>query len=114
MAIDPTRVPTVEVPLKNGGIIYIEAEGASGEEKVSILSNSSFKDVTDAIEGVAEALISTFKKVKPNGASVEFGIEVGVEAGRLTALLVKGSTNATLKITLTWGNIDSVAAVPGQ
>jgi hypothetical protein len=30
------------------------------------------------------------------------GLGVGVEAGQLTALLVKGSGKANLKITLTW------------
>lgn len=108
------KVPTVKVLLDNGATVYIEDEGAGGEEKVSIITESTFKDVTDAIEGVADALISTFKKVKPSGATVEFGIEVGVEAGKLTALLVKGSANATLKITITWGNTEAIAAASGQ
>jgi hypothetical protein len=108
------KVPTIKVRLENGATIYIEDEGASGEEKVSIIGTSTFKDVTDAIEGVADALISTFKKVKPSGATVEFGVEIGVEAGKLTALLVKGNANATLKVTLAWGNTEAIAAVSGQ
>jgi Trypsin-co-occurring domain 1 len=31
---------------------------------------------------------------------VEFGIDVGIESGKLTALICKGSGNASLKITL--------------
>ena len=33
------------------------------------------------------------------------GVQVGIESGKLTALLVKGTGNANLKITLEWGEI---------
>jgi Trypsin-co-occurring domain 1 len=106
--------PPVKVVLENGAVLYIEPESASsGEERVGI-TLPSFKDVTNAIEGVAEALSESFKKVKPSSATVEFGIEVGMDAGKLTTLLVKGTANATLKITLIWGDIESVATVTGQ
>src|SRR5947209_15168132 len=64
-----------------------------------------FKEVTDTVEGLAKALVTTLKKVKPRAASVEFGVQVGIESGKLTALLVKGTGNANLKITLEWGEI---------
>jgi len=114
MTTEFTKSPTVRVPLENGTVIYIETEDASGEEKVGIFHPTSFKEVTDAIEGIADALVATFKKVKPSGASVEFGIDVGIESGHLTTLLVKGTTNATLKITLTWGNVETAAPTVGQ
>jgi hypothetical protein len=65
----------------------------------------SFKEVTDAIEGIAESVVCTLQKVKPRKACVEFGIEVALESGQLTALLVKGSGTSNLKITLEWGEI---------
>jgi hypothetical protein len=106
------KISTIKVLLENGATIHIEDERVGGEEKVSIINASTFKEVTDTIEGVADALISTFKKVKPSRAT--FGVEVGVEAGKLTALLVKGSANATLKITLAWGNTEAITAISGQ
>ncbi len=42
------------------------------------------------------------QRVGPSKGSVEFGVEVGVEAGQLTALIVKGSGTANLKIALHW------------
>ncbi len=45
---------------------------------------------------------SALARVKPTKASVELGLEIGVEAGQLTALLVKGTGKANLKITLQW------------
>ena len=47
--------------------------------------------------------MTTFQKVKPRKASVELGLEVGLESGHLTALLVKGTGTANLKLTLEWG-----------
>jgi hypothetical protein len=41
-------------------------------------------------------------KVKPKKASVEFSLKVGVESGKLTSLLVKGTGEGNLKITLEW------------
>jgi Trypsin-co-occurring domain 1 len=67
----------------------------------------SFKEVTDAVEGIAESFVTTLRKVKPRKASVEFGLEVALEAGHLTALLVKGSGASNLKITLEWGESSS-------
>jgi hypothetical protein len=48
-------------------------------------------------------LTTALKKVKPKKASVEFGLEVAVESGKLTTLLVKGTGTANLKIALEWG-----------
>jgi Trypsin-co-occurring domain 1 len=107
MTTEFTKSPAVRVPLENGAAIYIEPEGVSGEEKVSIFNTHSFKDVTNAIEGVADALAATFKKVQPKGASVEFGVDIGVDSGHLTTLLVKGTASATLKITLMWGDVET-------
>jgi len=38
---------------------------------------------------------------------VEFGLEVALESGQLTAVLVKGSAKANLKITLEWASNSS-------
>jgi hypothetical protein len=44
--------------------------------------------------------------VRPDRGTVEFGIDVGVESGALTALVVKGTGTATLKVTLEWERSD--------
>jgi Trypsin-co-occurring domain 1 len=41
--------------------------------------------------------------VQPDKISVKVGIEVAVESGQLTALIVKGSGKANLEITMEWG-----------
>jgi hypothetical protein len=64
------------------------------------------------IEAIASELGGLLKRVGPSKASIEFSIEVGLESGKLTALLVKGSGKANFKIALSWDNIRG--AVPSS
>lgn len=96
-----TSTEIIKAELPNGTCIHIQTTILDGEEEVAF-TLPSFKEVTDAIEGIAESVVTTLQKVKPQKASVEFGLEIALEAGQLTALLVKGSSTANLKITLEW------------
>ena len=99
------RTEIVKAELGNGLTIRIEATSLGGEERAAS-HIPSFQEVTDAVEGIAHAMVTTLKKVQPRGASVEFGLAIGVESGQLTALLVKGTGTANLKIILEWGEIN--------
>jgi hypothetical protein len=87
--------------LLNGTTIQVEAT-VQGEEDV-LAGMPSFDTVTKAIEEIARAIDGTLAKVKPSKASVELGVDIALESGILTALIVKGTGNASLKITLEWG-----------
>lgn len=100
------KTEIVQAELDNGTTIRIEAISLGGEERVAY-NIPSFKEVTDAVEGIAHAIVTTLRKVKPQQASVEFGVQIGVESGQLTALLVKGTGTANLMITLQWGEINN-------
>jgi hypothetical protein len=89
--------------MASGAILHVEATALSAEEDVAY-GVLSFDGVLEAIEGIAAAVTETFDRVKPRKASIEFAIEVGVDSGRLTALLVKGTGKANLKINLEWGS----------
>jgi len=99
------KTEIVKAELGNGVIIRIEATSLGGEERIAY-GIPSFKEVTDAVEGIAHAVVTTLKKVKPQQARVEFGVEIGIESGQLTALLVKGTGTANLKIIMQWGEIN--------
>lgn len=98
----PTRQELVPVKLANGAEIRVAATMLGGEEDVAF-KLLSFEEVTHTIEGIASSLNAALQKVKPKKSSVEFGLEVAVESGALTTLLVKGEGTATLEITLEWG-----------
>src|SRR3954467_2415530 len=112
---------SVQVPVKlaNGAVIRVEATApprspprAEGEQDVAYTGKgfdpesdvakipADFDGVVDAIEGVAPSLSRVFERIKPKKAVVEFGLEVSAESGGLTALIVKGSGKANLKVTL--------------
>jgi len=98
-----TRQELIPVTLANGAKMRVAATVLGGEEDVAF-KLLSFDEVTNTIEGIADSLQTALQKIKPKKASVEFGLEIGVESGALTTLLVKGSGTATLNITLEWGD----------
>jgi hypothetical protein len=49
-----------------------------------------------------QMIATPLQKVKPKKATVKFGMEMAIEAGQLTAVIVKGSGKANLEITLEW------------
>jgi hypothetical protein len=79
----------------------VEIVTPEGEIRVSD-KEYGFDDFGDSLESLTKALRTTIQKIAPTKASIEFGIEIGVESGKLTALLVKGSGKANLKVTLEW------------
>ncbi len=106
-----SRIENIPVQLENGSLIRVEATviGSSiqvveGEEIESDVGAriQSLKEVTDAIEGIAGSVVDSLKKFEPSESSIEFGIEFGYESGQLTALIVKGTGKANLKITMKW------------
>lgn len=96
------RTPAIKTKLSDGTIIYVQAQTFGGEQQVSA-HLPSFDEVTHAISGIAKPLVKMLEEIKPRKATLEFGVEIALESGQLTALLVKGSGDTSLKITLEWG-----------
>lgn len=79
----------------------VEISFPEGDVRVSD-REYGFDDFANSLEALTKALHTTIQKIAPNKASIEFGIEIGLESGKLTALLVKGSGKANLKVILEW------------
>ncbi|RCJ23864.1 hypothetical protein A6770_29040 [Nostoc minutum NIES-26] len=92
----------ISLELTDGTSIKVEAT-AIDERKVSVQPRH-FHEVTMAIESLTKDIAEAIQNVKPDKASVKFGIEIGIESGKLTPLLVKGTSTANLEITLEWVN----------
>lgn len=92
----------IDLALEDGTIIKIETS-IRGKEDVS-LKPYPIEEICQTIEGIAKALFEMLKKSKASKSTVKFGIEVAIESGQLTALIVKGSTKGNLEITLEWDN----------
>ena len=92
------------VPLKVSDDLTIYVESLEGEE---VVSKKKWADFIEPIEPVVQSIKDVLARVKPQKATVEFGIQLGLESGKLTSCIVKGSTDANLKIVLEWSTQNS-------
>lgn len=100
MTFAESRSDTVPVQLPNGAVVKVEVS-STGREDVGF-DVKQFQPVADAIEGVVQMIAAPIQKVKPKKATGKFGMELALESGQLTAVIVKGSGKGNLEITLEW------------
>lgn len=100
MEFNESRSQPVSAQLSNGSLIKIEVT-QTGREDVAF-DVRPFQEVTNAIEGIVDAIAATLYKVSPTKAVVKFGIDVAIDSGKLTAMIVQGSSKANLEIVLEW------------
>jgi len=105
--VDETSV-VMPVTLSNGTQIFVEVT-PRGHQKVGDLAPIPFDSLMKTIEAVASEFGNLLTKVAPDKASVELGVEIAAEPGRLTAILVKGTAKANLTITLEWQKAGTAA-----
>jgi hypothetical protein len=97
-----TRSEIVPVTLASGQTIQVEATVRTTEEDVAF-AVPPIEGLSEAIEGLSASILESLKRIQPKKATVEFGIDIGLESGKLTALLVKGTGTASITVTLEWG-----------
>lgn len=100
MAFAESHREIVPIQLPNGASVKVEVTN-TGREDVGF-DLKQFQPVADAIEGVVQMISAPIQKVRPKKATVKFGMELAIESGQLTAIIVKGSGKANLEITLEW------------
>lgn len=104
----------VPVRLDDETIMYIEAtplpDGMLDKRYIGQHNFPSFEQVTQTVKSISQALVAVWREVQPSKASAEFGLEIGYEPGNISALLVKGSGKANLKITLEWERHETTPA----
>ena len=82
--------------------MQVEYQPQGGREQVSANQAKEFKKVISMVQTLANDLKAISYRTRASKTTVEFGLELGVESGELTALLVKGTGNASFKLTLEW------------
>lgn len=96
------RVEAYPAKLPNNMVVLVQPVNAGGREQV-VSGDLSFEGVTDAVQGIAQSIVAIWEKVKPDRATVEFGVQIALQSGKLTAMFVQGSGSADLRITMEWG-----------
>ncbi len=109
-----TGTEIVKVRLPNGTELNFETSRSGREQRVAKLTDVlDSSEIGKTIEGTVEVLRGTFDRIKPDKASVKFGVKVAIESGHLTAVVVKGSGEANLEVTLEWSG-SRPSKVPGK
>lgn len=110
-----TGVPIPQAPttrrvqlVKSGdATFYVEVVETGGPKVVGIGKAMSLKGVRDTVEAVAREMADVWDNVKPDSASVEFGLAITAKGGLLTGLIVDADGSANLKVTLNWKKADA-------
>ncbi|HET9970990.1 MAG TPA: CU044_2847 family protein [Streptosporangiaceae bacterium] len=98
----------VKVELPNGVTALVRAvdAGGGGAAKAARTGKPDLSAVMGTLEGMSLAVKSALAKAAPDKVAVEFGLELAVKAGALTAMLVDGEGSASLRVTLEWQGDD--------
>lgn len=95
----------IPVELSDGTVVKVEATPI-GEQRIAFQSRP-FQEAATTIKSIAREIARTIQdiqqEVKPKNFSVTLGLKIAVESGQLTTLIVKGSGEANLEITMEWG-----------
>jgi hypothetical protein len=102
----------IPVTLPSGQTILarVQVEGPVDVGAGTVLRKLAITDLRETVEGVTQSVAQALRRVKPDEVSVEFGVELAVKTGKLTSVLAEGSSNASIKLTLTWSSGDALHA----
>lgn len=97
-----SRWQKIETTGHSASHLYLEVLDRGGREEVGLLDGIPFEQITDLLGEVALHLGNTLRRARPSKASIELGLEFGLENGQLVALIARGSGKANLKIAMEW------------
>jgi hypothetical protein len=105
-----TRVVTAVLPSGMSINVEVTQPGGDEDEMASVgLRNLELDKALDSLGEIGSLVVKKLKAAKPTRATVELGLAFSVEAGKLTALWVGGTGQASLNVTLEWA-AESTAA----
>ncbi|MGW6692054.1 CU044_2847 family protein [Streptomyces sp. NPDC054961] len=104
------------IPLGDGASLLVEAPAAQvGPVKAGRVSDAihdlpgSLQEALGPVTAAARATLDQLRKAGPDAITVEFGVDLAVEAG---AVVTKSSANCHLKVTMMWKK-DNSQGCPG-
>ncbi|MFE2098684.1 MULTISPECIES: CU044_2847 family protein [unclassified Streptomyces] len=98
--------PLTRIPLEGGGWVLVEgAAGVDGPVKAGRVGDAirevpeTLQDALEPVTRVAQVALDQLRKARPDSITVEFGVNLAVEAG---AVITKSSANCHLQVTVAW------------
>lgn len=107
------QIEIFEAQLTPDIVVSVEAL-ADSESDVARSQILDFSSVAEEIGALARIITRPIAELRPSHVTVEFGCSLRAQAGQLTALLVNGSADASIKVSLEWDNPNDAGTVPGE
>lgn len=93
---------SVRIPIKlETSTIYAEVT-VLNEREPAAAGVPDIEPLFAQVGELAKQLREHLKKVTPAKTTIEFGVSIGIESGKLAALIAKGSAEANLTVKLEW------------
>ncbi|UQU68187.1 hypothetical protein COUCH_18720 [Couchioplanes caeruleus] len=92
---------TTSLRIDETTVIQVETPAGAREEDIAHRI-PAFDGFTEALSKIATSVRAGLDRVQPSRATVEFGLDVSMESGQATALIVKGTGSAHVTVTLEW------------
>lgn len=102
MSESELQTELVSVDLGDGVTAQVEVID-TGREKVGA-GALPFDSIAKTIAKISQVIAAPLQTVKPNKATVKYGLAIGIEQGSLVAAIVRGTGTANLEVTLEWEN----------
>ncbi|MFD5463381.1 CU044_2847 family protein [Kitasatospora sp. NPDC127059] len=106
------------IPLEGGGSVLVEAPAAAEGPVKAGRVGDAIRDLPVSLEGAltpvteaARATLQQLRKAGPDEITVEFGVDLAVEAG---AVITKTGATCHLKVTVMWKRADLSHLRPGE
>lgn len=93
----------IEVQLDEGGRLFVEAATAPGRHEIGAIDAVRIDQLVETVSTFGVAIRNAALAAAPSKATVEFGVEVRLEASGLVALIARGTGAANVKVSLEWG-----------
>jgi hypothetical protein len=97
----PSSSDLVPIKLDDQSTVLIQVTQSLGPLNF-VLETCSLEEVTAPIASLASALYTALQATSPQKTAVQFGISIGVESGKLTPILVQGTTDANVIVKINW------------
>ncbi|WP_371654666.1 MULTISPECIES: CU044_2847 family protein [unclassified Streptomyces] len=97
-----------EIELPGGAVVLARVSTAGGyaadDDDVGVIENAVAKveRLGELIAGVGRSVLDAAAAVRPDEASISFGIELSAKAGAAVAILADGEAKSSIQVTLTW------------
>ncbi|MFE0646988.1 CU044_2847 family protein [Streptomyces sp. NPDC059534] len=111
-------VALTRIPLEGGGCVLVEDPTLSeGPVKAGHIGNAvrelpgSLQAALEPITEAARATLEQLRKARPDAITVEFGVNLAVEAG---AVITKSRADGHLKVTVSWERDGGALSPPDE